>query len=432
MSTGGFKLVKFQWNGGRADSEEDRVKFVLKGVAQAIIESNTGWILDTDWNATTDNPKQLKNYVYNTTTYGYNYMLFLKNGNGMKLAIGYASKAAYLKYDTDGAIKGYVAQDSSYPSGQSPCGYLNGLYFSFIPSYSSSDDWIEDLDYGITLPQSAARFFGFGYTNSITYPSESSRTSAVRYSFVTENAQLTTYQIFFLLKNDENFLTIFERKSSWDPGKYKGFLFGELIKSFAHTSDTKSMVVFPLFNFNESPLKNKGYTSSFQPSDASEYASPSTSTTNSNDSYCNFGIMNQETSFLTTTYQRLNLNQIQNASGDVFFSYRNASSLVTGWASPVFVVSNSNQLTVGVVSDPNLSSGGRWCPFYSYIYSSDPTTLGVVENDGLKGYLDTDVLRAVTVGRYSQGATFGINSEFIYIGGGIALGWDSSNTETLF
>lgn len=423
MATGGYKLSKFQWAGGRTDSEDDRTKFVLKGVVQTILDSNTGWSLDSNWNSTIDDVKLMKSYTYSSTTYGSNYMLFLKNGNGMKLAIGYASRAAVLNYDTDCAFKGYIISNN-------PGGYIHGLYFSFIPSYAPSDDWIEDSTYGITLPNSASRFTAFGYTYGNTYGQNYIYASCAS-TFVTENVNNTTYQIYILLKSDENVVSIFERKDSWNAGILKGFIFGELIKSFAHSSDTKSLAVFPLFNFQTYPLASTTSSSS-EYNNHSEAYTPSVSATNTNDSYNNYAIINQETNFLTTTYERTNLNQIQNANGDIFFSYRTSSELVTGWASVVFVVSNSNQLSLGCIADPQLVSGGRWCPLYSYIYSSDPTTLGVVENDGLKGYLDTDVIRAVTIARYSRGSTFGINKEFLYLGGGLAIGWDVSNTETLF
>ena len=83
------------------------------------------------------------------------------------------------------------------------------------------------------------------------------------------------------------------------------------------------------------------------------------------------------------------------------------------------------------ISNPILG-GTRWCPIQLYISSNDPVSYGIVENDGFNGYLDTDFIRAVTKDQYSLGSTFGINNDFIYIGGGISLGWDASNTETLF
>jgi hypothetical protein len=50
MATGGYKLVKFSWQGGRTDSALARCKFVLHGFCSAIVDANLGWNWDTDFN----------------------------------------------------------------------------------------------------------------------------------------------------------------------------------------------------------------------------------------------------------------------------------------------------------------------------------------------------------------------------------------------
>jgi hypothetical protein len=92
---------------------------------------------------------------------------------------------------------------------------------------------------------------------------------------------------------------------------------------------------------------------------------------------------------------------------------------------------NTEQLGTNV-ANPEAGTGGRWVPLEAYLTSSDPSLYGIVSGDGFKGYLDTDFIRCVTRNTYSKGQTFGTNSEFIYLGGGIAIGWDSTNTVSLF
>ena len=61
--------------------------------------------------------------------------------------------------------------------------------------------------------------------------------------------------------------------------------------------------------------------------------------------------------------------------------------------------------------------------------TDDAGNYGVVPGNCFKGYLDTDFFRNVYYG--FQYDTLFDGGNFIYAGGGIALGWDPSNTITL-
>ena len=135
MSTGGYKLVKFSWAGGRSDSELDRTNFVLTGIVDSIINSGTGWTLDSDWGMTTTSDyKTLKAYTYGSTVYGVNIAKFLKSPTGNRVLIGYASQISY--FHNDDLIEPTVSY--SQMVGLAP----NGLYFSMINNVI--DNWIED------------------------------------------------------------------------------------------------------------------------------------------------------------------------------------------------------------------------------------------------------------------------------------------------
>lgn len=72
-----------------------------------------------------------------------------------------------------------------------------------------------------------------------------------------------------------------------------------------------------------------------------------------------------------------------------------------------------------------LSNKTSFSPIIIGHASSDMDTYGVVPGVGYKGYLDTDFLRIVYRG-FPYGTLLD-GGKFIYLGGGLALGWDASN-----
>ena len=63
--------------------------------------------------------------------------------------------------------------------------------------------------------------------------------------------------------------------------------------------------------------------------------------------------------------------------------------------------------------------------------SANPSETGVVQGDGFKGYLSTDVIRCVRADKFSRGQLFD-GGQFVYVGGGIAIPWDPSITESIY
>ena len=69
----------------------------------------------------------------------------------------------------------------------------------------------------------------------------------------------------------------------------------------------------------------------------------------------------------------------------------------------------------------------RWCPFLLFIQSLDLISYGITPGDGIKGYLDTDIIRACfsTYGQlYNDGQFIGMEDNFI-------IKWDSESTDTI-
>lgn len=402
MSTGGYKLVKFSWAGGRSDSELDRTNFVLTGIVDAIINSGTGWTLDSDWGMTTTSDyKTLKayTYTYNSTVYGVNIAKFLKSPTGNRVLIGYASQVGY--FHNDDLI------EPATITGDRMSRATNGLYFSMINNVI--DNWIEDTTYGIRIPNSALKITSFGVSSAYyNYV----------YSFVYQNSVNKVYTYYVLVKSGVNQMCLFERNSSWNNASLiKAILFGDIIKLNAHSVDNYITACINISNNIVLEQTTSGLNQESEP----PYTDTSTSSTN-------FGFINQETNYTTPSYNNKNQCQIFDATGKLYFG---SKSLSEGKYTIIYAICNTNELSTYVCL-PNITGGSRWTPVEIFIYSSNPATMGVIEGDGFKGYLDTDIIRGVTIGQYSKGQLFGNDNDFIYVGGGIALGWDSNNTESIF
>lgn len=423
MSTGGYKLSKFQWTGTGTNTwygeegavtEEQRLARVLSGVVEMICSNSSGWQMDTRYHSTVSDytPSSVTMFTYPYRYYGassdiilYNKICFLTNDN-LYLAIGISSGPAKLKND-DLNFKAVYTKYSS----ASYYGYNNaiiGLYFSV----STSGDWDTTSsdatsEYGVTLPTDATKWASFGRFDA--YSAYSSSAHYNNNNFVRDNIANRIYSYYFLTK--ENQFALFEKCDAWGANVIKCIIAGDLIGSFAHTSDTKGLCCISLSENNTSEPSS-------QNSDRGETTAPVSSI--DYDYY-----INQE-SYYIIRYASSNSNtQFFRADGTQPNPYNSSTHTGAGLR-----VSNEVQLSTSI-SNPILG-GTRWCPIQLYISSNDPVSYGVVENDGFKGYLSTDFIRAVTIGQYNLGSTFGVSHDFIYIGGGIALGWDSSNTESLF
>lgn len=90
----------------------------------------------------------------------------------------------------------------------------------------------------------------------------------------------------------------------------------------------------------------------------------------------------------------------------------------------IFFTSDS-QLLSTLISNSSIAGFNRLAAISCGVMSPDPTTHYIVQGDGLKGYLDTNFIRSV-LNTYTIGQTFD-DGNFVYIGDGIALGWDPSN-----
>ena len=377
MATGGYKCVQFQWTGGRTDTVIERLNFVLSGIADAIINSGTGWALDTTLTPTLSSYRELT--TINSGSDCKAIVKFLVNNTAnIRLALGYCS--------TGSAV---VPNDDVFKSSTSSYMKLNGLFASVCHTF---DIW-EGSDAGndVILPTNATRWI----SNSV-YDSNSSPT------FVSENSSsgyVYTYNI--ILKGAQ--LVFLSRSSNWSSGLYRGFALGEVFGNVAHPEDGYEGRKYGCF-----PLSELYSYESTAPETSTSYYEPNINTESQ------YYYSSKYVNFLRA--DEIDKPPVRFDTGNIVLYIRPC---------------NTEQLSTTIAS-PEAGTGGRWVPLQAYLSSSDPSLYGIVSGDGFKGYLDTDFIRCVTRNTYSKGQTFGDNAEFIYLGGGIAVGWDSTNTVSLF
>lgn len=368
MAIGGYIASQFQWVGGRTDSLLDRLNYVLTGIIDALINSNTGWSVDTDFIQTSSAYIS----VPPNTSSNFSIAKFLINQNGMRLVICYSTTSLTLN-----------PLYTCYNSDDTQNAVNNGISLAVIPPDSGETWSITDPTYVIGLPSSAVGWC------SLTFANTWSQTT-----FVKANQTGVTYSYYWISKGNQ--LALFEKCSEWTTTFIRGCVIGEIIGGLAQTADNIPVSHYGMFSLNSD---NEG-----------ESQSPSNGINNN----YQFGIGGSE-------YLNRVCAQVFRADGTSLRGYKNSNNNVFIYALDIKSLSTK-------IANANIATGGRWTPFAVALNSSDPTTGGVVAGDGFKGYLNTDFIRYVPCESYTRGQTLGNNSEFYFIGGGVAIGWDYSNT----
>lgn len=386
MATGGYKCVSFSWQGGRTDSKVDRVKFILNGIAQAIVDADVGWQLDTLTSTTND-------FIVIPSSSNSNYPILVKvlqlsyDDHTYKLGLGYvysgSSTGGQYKINPDDCCN--TRQQDSYTSSQN--GYFNaGMFIGMVKDGA----FIQDNTYGLVWDGNGI-FTKWSPFSSIF--------GELNSSFAGDNVGDVMYTYFMLLKNAQ--VILLERKSSWTIGaRLKGFIIGEIFKGTGHVSDEITMGTVCLHG----PMQD-------------EVGDPSPVYINSN-----LGVIQFPT--FINNYQ---VSSIIDPEGKAYAGDK-CSSIHNTEYQPYMAFDSS--VIDDLISSPTTSPGGRWTPCYMALRAVNHNLYNVVPGDGFKGYLDTDLIRGTspnyTYGQLVNGKTF------VYIGGGFVIGWDPSNTEALF
>lgn len=374
MATGGWKWGQFIYQFGMKTTSEDNSQYALRrskeivaSFADYLIKSGEGWEFDPEFTKSADD--------FTTIGDGFTYNFgsicqFLKHENGTRLCARYCVRFRQIDKTLEMKISSYTNITNA------------GLSISIIPS-GSPNKW--DLSDNCTtssfIPTDATRFVG----NSNR--SDNYGESVVYYDYSYSNKKTIKYS--FGVKGDSVFIALNGISANDDASKidlcFAGKLFGVLSQS-----------------------EDVGYHSkygAFMSATSAEYARGSNifnSQSNWNGPY--------------TTYFRSTVDTLPPSGID-----SNSQSLKC-------FNSNAAAISSGVID--NIRTGKTlFGAIGFYIASIDPQTYGVTKGNGMKGYADTDVFRAVFP-QFPYGTLFD-GGRFIYLGGGWAIGWDPSNTINL-
>ena len=391
MATGGYKSVSFSWQGGRTDTPVERTKFVLNGICDAIIGANVGWQYDTLMPTSAD-------FIQMPSYSNTDYPVLLKvlkleyNSHVYRLGFGYVYSHAAFQYEN----KSLKPSDCSNTHGSDYYGtskngkFDGGLFFGMVKDGS----FITDSTYG-------AVWDGNGiFTNWTPFSGYSLGYNSCAY----QNTGTNLYSYYFVLKNSQ--LIISFRVSEWTSHtRLKTFITGDIFTTTGHSTDTNTLGTICLFSSNAPEIQdpNESY---LQNSDQGETTFPN---------YSN-----------TFAFQSV----IITASGSTYAGYYVAAE---GSSTTVVYqpwIRFDSVVVSNYVSSTVASPGGRWTPCWMSLNAADHDTYGVVPGDGFKGYVDTDLLRGVNP-NYGYGQQLD-GGNFVYLGGGFAIGWDPSNTVPLF
>lgn len=411
----GFKYKKFTVTVGSSeyptttDAAGIRAKeeWLTSHFAQAIIDCNCGWSLDTNRNATTSNFFAVKKYTSSADAPG----LFLQNVSGCKLFISYlhdTKNGGIAFLDTDDTTK--IFKDDFVctvynPDYQNAHTSIQGLIMSMIPEDSSSA-------FGSTcninfLPSDATRLYGSA-TNCVG--SYSNDTYANLYT----SNEKCVFQVFatpYCIGVGFGF-------NDWSTPHY---FCGRILDELADISDSLDQAKYGTLAFRRSGSDSYSYIS---------------------DRYlwhnCSWvDVMNNSGSTSSVPILGIAPHQYHTYNcmwrdGSAWGPWLgNCISKANGeW------VSNTEQCGISPLVNPMLlstalydsSSNKRpWQPIAMVVCSKDLNIDGITPGMALKGYLDTNLFRCSP--QYSAGTTFA-NGNFICTDACcLTLGWDPTNDD---
>lgn len=384
----GFRVKKLTFTYGSADfptgaTSEDilaREQYIVKTVAQTIIDFNNGWILDSTKCSSVTDFQPLPDAYYNASR---NTALFLKNINsGCKLLIGYIIGTPAKGLDVSGDC--YVNTYNSYYSSQS--GSVAGLIFSIIPGGSNDVFGTTALD---LIPSTATRVTG---TVTTSYNSSDTLTTMASNNGTSGSSK---YYIILATNSVIGILLYDVDRNLW-PRCFCGKIFGAVVDSGVRSE-------FGTVSFKIVESTNEFAQHYPNASDSARYGTfrsfPNSLTISSKANYTCGG------------------NSLCKADGTWVSNSVNAGCCLYAL----------DQWMTTTTQIHNGTNSRRWAPFYMFVISSDLTTYGVVEGDGVKGILDTDLFRSVPSPGFN--VYYYDNKNFIAINESLLLGWDPNNED---
>jgi len=410
----GFRYKSFSFVGQSTDfpagdnNIRNREEFICKNVAQAIIDTNTGWGLDTDKNATINDFANVPT-IGSTTKFAPG--LFLVNSTSHnKLFICYCGTANNTGIDlsSDQMITTYHSEHLNDTTG------LTGLCMSMIPG-DSNQSFGASFDSSF-IPSSGTRLASdcISYSsNTSNYTLSNTNVSGTTYTY---DVFVTPYCIFFRVQGAI------------------GYAVGRVLGSLAHsTRDITSQSKYGVIYFKRCASESEiGVTllqsnSPIAQNDITAYGNVYLGSSPTN-SIVHYGTYTKNIPFnMYITYH------VSNTTSSVspFTCWAGASSVCK--ADGTWLGNTSERVVCYYPDNPALcrntgivnisDSTRRWVPFICFIKTTDTTVHGIISGDGVKGFLDTDLFR------YTGGAQGLLldNGNFYNINQYLTIGWDPSN-----
>lgn len=363
MNKGQFKVAYARYVGdGTGELSNAQCMSKIKPAIESL-----GWTLDTEYH-----PDGWRD--------GTDVHAYFKGTGGEKLFVSYAGSNYYASQD--GQARTYY-KGSSYDT-------LHGLIVTMLPAPTDSD--ARDLAWGAS--KSPMYVLSRPDTPKEMLPVVADSDSSLN-SFY-DNTLDTAYQMTIV---SDGRRIIFDGTAS----RMKSFWIGEIFDTLAHpTEDTSRVAKYGIFS-----LGDGGSYTSFSRLSTGERV------LNSWIQEKNYWSNNSSPSYKLA-------HVFANAAGEWIHGSYSASS---AYRLPLYA---ENALSASACT-PITRGKARWLAIGMTSVSENINTSGyVVPGDGMKGWLDTDMIRAVCPTGLQTNYTLD-NGNFIYVGNGLMMGWCPTN-----
>lgn len=363
MNKGQFKVAYARYVGdGTGQLSNARCMSIIKPAIESL-----GWTLDAEYH-----PDGWRD--------GTDVHAYFKGTGGEKLFVSYAGSSTYSSQD--GQARTYY-KGSSYE-------YLFGLIVTMLPAPTNSDTrdlaWGADKSpmYVLARPDTPSEMLPVVADSDYTSISFHKNTLDIAYqmTIVSDGRRI-----------------IFDGTSK----RMKAFWMGEIFDTLAHpTEDTSRVAKYGIFSL----------------SDDATYHSFSTLSTG--ERVLDSRILNKDdwSRYSNPSYKLAHV--FANAAGEWIYGTYTAAS---AYRIPLY----ARYALSASACTPITRGKARWLAIGMTSVSENINTSGyVVPGDGMKGWLDTDMIRAVCPTGLQTNYTLD-NGNFIYVGNGLMMGWSAAN-----
>lgn len=377
MTTGGFVAAEYAFtcypaSGNSSSYVESKVKEILSGVTQAIISTNQGWVYDTNY---TESSSSFVQIGTGTSVESKRFAQFLINTiTGSKLLVAYTPLPSSNLFDFSVRFRN---NNGAY--------YSSGLSMSMIPG-GSNNTW--DVSENCTtknlisedgIPILGTVIDSSGKYTFLSYASTSQRQS--RYVVVIKQDVIHCF---------------------WQ-NVNSGYLNGCI---------SVGKIFGNLCNSNDTGLKSKYGAVTFIDSNVNGEPSYSSDTNN----HPNLNIRGNGYSLYCIGANNCSWIEMEYFAAD--------GTKRTGRST--FLTNTNPFAQYGSATQSSTSNKTAFGAFLCGLNLNNlDASVGIVPGNGFKGYLDTDIFRSV----YYEFPynTLLDDGKFIYVGSGLAIGWDASN-----